>query len=212
MYKILLEAYEPGVMTDREFTRKTAKLVQENTKSEQIKSTLEIYEINEKTLRKLQEDSASDTEKIFNLLRSIDQTIQIQANASPYLHSIGEKAEQISLLYKQRQIDTEEALVKIKALVEEINQAKEEQAKKNLPANIFTVYWILKDEQIENPEETATNMTTSFETYPYWNTSEEQERELKREILKIFTKTKITPKKSVELTNKILNVLRSAQK
>src|SRR3990170_3447616 len=89
MYKILIEAYEPGVIIDREFTRKTAKLVQENTKCEKIKSTLDIYEINENTLRKLQEDGSSDTEKVFNLLRSIDVIVEKGTDVTPYLHSIG---------------------------------------------------------------------------------------------------------------------------
>jgi type I restriction enzyme R subunit len=212
MYKILIEAYEPGVIIDREFTRKTAKLVQENTSCEKIKSTLDIYEINENTLRKLQEESASDTEKVFNLLRSIDATIEKGTTATPYLHSIGEKADLISMLYKQRQIDTEEALERIKALINEINEAKKEQAEKNLPADIFTVYWILKDEKIENAQEMATSMKEAFAIYPHWMTSGEYERKLKQEILKILTKKKISAKKSVQIAKKILTVLKGAQK
>jgi type I restriction enzyme R subunit len=211
MFKIVLEAYEPGVIIDREFTRKTAKLVQEKTKSEQIKSTLDVYEINEKTLRKLEEESTSDTEKVFNLLRSLDITIEKGMGTSPYLHSIGEKAEIISLLYKQRQVDTRDALERIKTLIDDINKARKEQAQKNMPADIFSVYWILKNEKIENAEETATSMRKIFEQYPYWSTSEEYERKLKQDILKVFTKAKMSAKKSVELTNKILTVLKGAK-
>jgi type I restriction enzyme R subunit len=211
MFKIVLEAYDPSIIIDREFTRKTAKLVQEKTRSEQIKSTLDVYEINEKTLRKLEEESASDTEKVFNLLRSLDITIEKGMGASPYLHSIGEKAEIISLLYKQRQIDTRDALERIKTLIDDINKARKEQAQKNMPADIFSIYWILKNDQIENAEETATSMKKIFEEYPYWSTSEEYERRLKQEILKVFTRAKIGVKKSVELTNKILAILKGAQ-
>lgn len=183
--------------------------MQENTESGEIKSSLEIYEINENTLRKLQKDNASDTEKVFNLIRSIEATVQKGANTSPYLHSIGEKAEIISLLYQQRQIDTQDALEKARIVIDEINQAKKEQAQKNLPAELFSIYWILRDQGIKNPEEKATSMKPIFENYPYWRTSEEYERKLKQEMLKIFTKAKIGVKKSVELTNKILNVLKS---
>jgi len=211
MFKIVLEAYEPGVIIDREFTRKTAKLVQEKTKSEQIKSTLDVYEINEKTLRKLEDETASDTEKVFNLLRSLDITIERGMGASPYLQSIGEKAEIISLLYKQRQIDTKDALERIKTLIDDINEARKEQAQKNMPADIFSIYWILKNEEIENAEETATSMRKIFEQYPYWSTSEEYERKLKQEILKVFTKAKMSAKRSVELTNKILTILKGAK-
>lgn len=68
MFKILREAYEPGIIVDKEFTRKTAKLVQEHTHSGKIKSTLDVYEINENTIKRLEEDNASDIEKVFNLL------------------------------------------------------------------------------------------------------------------------------------------------
>jgi type I restriction enzyme R subunit len=71
IYRILKEAFEAGILIDKEFMRKTAKLVQTHTHTGNIKSTLEVYEIDENTLRKLEESSSSDTEKVFNLLRSI---------------------------------------------------------------------------------------------------------------------------------------------
>lgn len=210
MYNILKEAYDPKIIVDREFTRKTAQLVRENTKSGQIQSSLEIYEINENTLRKLQESNASDTEKVFNLLVSIKKMVESEVTTSPYLHSIGEKAELISTLYKQRQIDTKDALEKAKSLIEERNKARKEQAESNLPKELFSAYWIMKNDGVPEPEEKASNMKPIFEKYPYWATSEEQERELKQGINQIFIRAKIAVKKSVELTNKILAIIKSA--
>ena len=43
-------------MVDKEFTRKTAKLVQEYTSSGPIRSSLDIYEINGDTIKKIEED------------------------------------------------------------------------------------------------------------------------------------------------------------
>ena len=77
-FRILREAYEPGLALDKDFSRKTAKLVQEFTKSGPIKPALEVYEINEETLRKIEESKASDTEKIFNLLKGISKTVITQ--------------------------------------------------------------------------------------------------------------------------------------
>jgi len=208
MFRILREAYEPGTMVDKEFTRKTAKLVQEHTKSGQIKTTLEVYEIDEKTIKKIEEDNATDTEKVFNLLKSIGITVERGGTANPYLRSIAEKAELISLLYQQRQKDTEETLEELKELIEEINKAKKEQTEKNMPKDVFSAYWILKNENISNAEEIANQMIPTFEQYPYWRTSEEHERNFKRELLKIFSNNKFEPKKSIELTNKILTILK----
>ena len=210
MYNILKEAYDPNITVDREFTRKTAQLVRENTKCGQIQSSLEIYEINQDTLAKLQQSSASDTEKVINLIISIRKLVEQEATVSPYLHSIGEKAELISALYKQRQIDTQEALAQAKELVEERNNAKKAQAESNLPKELFSVYWILKTENIPEPEDKATKLKPAFEKYPYWATSEQQERELKQELNQIFITSKIPVKSSVALTNKILAILKSA--
>lgn len=59
-----------------------------------------------------------------------------------------------------------------------------------------------------NAEEIANQMIPTFEQYPYWRTSEEHERNFKRELLKIFSNNKFEPKKSIELTNKILTILK----
>lgn len=211
MYRILREAYEPGITVDKEFTRKTQRLVQEHTDSGKIKSTLEVYEINEKTLKKLKEDNASDTEKIFNLLRSIGVTISRGIDTSPYLHSIGEKAELISVLYKQRQKDTQETLAELKGLISEINQAKKEQTEKKMSTDVFSVYWVLKDENISDAEKNANAMQKIFDKFPHWRKSEDHKRKLKQEILKIFTKSGTTVKKAVALTSKIVKILEGTE-
>ena len=132
MYRILREAYEPGIGVDKDFTRKTAKLVQEQTQSGAIKPALDIYEINEDTIRKLEETQASDTEKVFNLIKSLEKTSTEEKN--PYLISIGEKAERVLLLYRDRQKTTQEALDELRSLVKEVNAAKQEQAKRKMPS------------------------------------------------------------------------------
>ena len=177
-----------------------------------IKTSLEIYEINENTINKIQADNASDTEKVFNLLRSIQIAVEKDAGQNPYLRSIGEKADQISAQFKQRQIDTKDALERAKEQVNKWNTSKYEQAQKNLPRELFTVYWVLKEEQQENPEETASEMKQTFEDYPHWGSSEEHERKLKQQIIKILNSRKIDIKRSVELTNKILTILKGPQK
>jgi len=211
MFKILKEAYEPGIIIDKEFTRKTAKLVQEYTYSGKIKSSLEIYEIDENTLKRIEEDNSSDTEKVFNLIRSIINASDKGISTSPYLQSIGEKAELISNSFKQRQINAQIALDKLKEIVEEINAAKKEQAEKKMPIEIFSVYWILKEKNVSGAEEKANNMRRIFEAYPHWRTSEEHERGFKRGILKVFIKSKIKVKEATKLTNRIITILKGTR-
>ena len=212
MFKILKEAYEPGIMIDKEFTKKTAKLVQEHTKSGKIKADLEVYEIDGDTIEKLEDDNKTDTEKIFNLLRSIESAVHSEFKQNPYLISIGQRAETLSLMFQQRQKDTRETLEELKGIVEEINQAKKEQADKNMPKDIFTIYWILRNEKVGEPEEIAQELNSVLEKYPHWKSSEEYERKFRQELYKIFTRYKINIKQAVPLAVKIIKILKGTEK
>jgi hypothetical protein len=55
-------------------------------------------------------------------------------------------------------------------------------------------------------------MKKTFEDYPYWASSEEHERKLKQKIIKILNTRNGDIKRSVELTNKILTILKGPQK
>ena len=65
MYRILRENYDRTIDIDKDFTRKTIELVKKHTKSGNIQPTLEIFEIDENTL-KIDQSKASDIEKVFN--------------------------------------------------------------------------------------------------------------------------------------------------
>jgi len=212
MSRILKEAYDPSLLVDKEFARKTAKLVQEHTKVGKIKSKLDIYEINEETVRKLEKSDSSDTEKIFNLLKSIEREVLGQSRNNPYLISIGERAEMVSLMFKQRQIDTKETLQSLKDIISNINSAKKERIEKKMSADVFSVYWLLKNEGIEKSENIAKETEMSFKEHPHWKTSEEQERLIKQDLYKIFTKEKISIKKAVEIGKKLMTILRESLK
>jgi len=49
LYRVLRSAYEPGVSIDRDFARKTARLVQEHTRSSPLREPEGIYEIRKDT-------------------------------------------------------------------------------------------------------------------------------------------------------------------
>ena len=211
MYKIVKESYEPGILVDREFARKTARLVQEHTKSSRIKDTLDVYEINEEILDKLEKEAISDTEKIFNLLRSIGIEVERGLTANPYLYSIGEKAEMISLLFKQRQKNTKETLEELKKLIEEINRAKKEKAEKGMSPEVFSTYWILKEEDVPYSEDKAKDIGLIIEKYPYWRASNDFERRFKQEVIKILTGSGISAKRAVQLANKLITILKGVK-
>jgi len=204
MYRILKEAYESGLAIDRELARKTAKLVQEHTTSSKIKASLEVYEINENLLRKLEKINASPTEKVFNLFRSIENLVSKEAQVNPYLVPIGERAEALAKQFRERLKSAEEVLEGLKKLIEEINQARREAAEKDMRREVFAIYWLLKP-KVKNAEEIARETLEAFEKYPHWQASEEQERKLKIELNKVLIKKAgLPPKKAAELTKDII--------
>ncbi|MFZ2071035.1 MAG: hypothetical protein WAV32_05480 [Halobacteriota archaeon] len=98
----------------------------------------------------------------------------------PYLIPIGVRAELISQLFKERQKNSQETLEELKRLIQEINAAKKEQAERDMPIEIFSIFWMLKKESIDQPEDKANQMRAILAKYPHWRKSESHEREVKR--------------------------------
>jgi len=92
---------------------------------------------------------------------------------------------------------------------EEMVSARKEQAEKDMPSEVFSVYWILRNDGIENPEKKANMMREVFQRYPHWRKSEAHEREVKREMYKILldTNAEDVPK----LVNEIMRLLKVKQ-
>lgn len=207
MYSTLKASYEPGVPIDREFTRKTARLVQEQTKAGQIVAPLEIHEINEKTLR-LIEEKKSDDVKVISLRVNIFDEVRKRGTAEPYLFSIGEKAETIIARYQQRQIDTQNALEELKGLVNEILAARKEQNRMGMNPDVFTTYWLFRNENIGDAEKKAEQMMNVFTEFPHWKTSERYEIEVRRELYRILGDLEMA--KRVSVAKKILQLLKES--
>jgi len=213
MFRILIENFERGKPIDKEFTRKTAELVQKHTQSSLIEPALEIYEINEETLKKIEESNASNTEKVFNLIKSIEKTLEKRGKDSPYLVSIAEKAELLVKMFEERQKTTQETLEELRKLIEEINSAKKEQTEKEMPTEVFTIYWFLKENGFAEAETMANRMREILAKFPHWQQSEQQEREIRNALYAIIFGSGITDVPKVTgVVNKIIDVLKGGVK
>jgi type I restriction enzyme R subunit len=212
MYKVVRESYDRGILVDRDFTRKTALLVQQHTTGSAIGTTLDICEINEETLKRIEESKASDTEKVFNLIKSIEKTAEQLGNTSPYLISIAEKAELLVKLFENRQLSTKETLEKLKEIIREINTAQKEQAEKGMSKDIFSVYWMLNEQGISNAEELANGLQTVFATYPHWHKSEKYEIEIRQSLYKVLLQSGIQDVKQISnIAQNIIKILKTGQ-
>lgn len=207
MYRILKEAYD-SIEIEKDLLRKTSKLVQYHTKPGKIKATLEIYEINSNALRKIEESKDPDNKKVFNISKSILKHVQDHANTSPYLLSIGEKAEAIIKLYKARQKSTEETLEELKKLIDEINSARKAEKEKKMPSDTFSIYWMLQKTNVPEPEDKAKIMGEVLRKYPHWKESEKQEREVKIQFITILLNSGIDVQEAGEKARAIMRVIK----
>jgi len=208
MYKILKNAYEKGVSVDEEFTEKTMKLIQKYTKNSKIKDTLEVFVIDEYTLKRIEESNASDVEKVFNLYKSIEKTVEEESKEYPILITIGEKAENLISLYKNRQKSTEETLNGLKNLVQETNDKKKAQKESGKSAAFFTLKELLKDESIDNAEDIAEEFEKKKETYPLWDKDEVQKREIRVEFYGLLMQKGLKGERIKQLFKKYLYILK----
>jgi len=211
MYRLLRSAYDPGVVVDNELKRKTARLVQEHTTTGEIQDALDIYEIGVGTLEQIAQSQKPDTVKVFNLLKSLRESIEANLPQAPYLASIGERAERIAREYELRQISTQEALAQLEALVEEYNEAERERVGSDLAPEAFAVYWLLNRAGVEGPDAAANRMGEVFEEFPHWGTSEAQEREVRTALYKSLLDVGVGRDGITELAQKLMDVIRRTQ-
>lgn len=212
MYKILRENYERRIIIDKSFTRKTALLVQEYTNSSKIGQTLDVFEIDENTLKRIEESTVSDIEKIFNLIKSIEKTVELQRTSAPYLISIAEKAEFLIKLFEERQENTKETLEQLKKIIEEINTAQKEQNENSMSSEIFTIYWLLKERNFTDAKTIAEQMDEVLKKYPHWKENESYEREVRAKLYLVIISSGIMDTKKVsEIVQKIMKLLKSGK-
>ena len=211
MYRMVRENFDPGISVDREFSRKVARLVQDHTLSSEIGAPGGIYEINDKVLRYIEEQPVSDIEKVFNLSKGVANLVRKHTEDSPYLLSISEKADAVIQLYKDRQKTTQETLAELKIIIEEINTARLEQEKRNIPIEEFSIFWLLNKTSISEPETKAHEMKIILNHYPHWRSSEQQARDVKQELYTVILQSGTRDIKEIKkIVDQIMSVLKRA--
>jgi len=208
MYRLLRSAYEPGVSVDREFLRKTVRLVQEHTETGLIGEPEGALRLDAEALEKLVTSSQPDTVKVFNLLKTIRVLVEEEGTRSPFLISIGERAEAIAEAFEARQATTQETLRELEHLIEEYREARRHEKTSNLSPEAFAVFWLLRREGMAEAESSARQVEEAFERNPHWHWSSEQERGVRISIFKALLNTGLNETRIAELAKHIMTILR----
>jgi len=214
MYNILKQAYDTSEVSarllEKELSEKVKQIIKNAPAEVNIKEKLEVVEIDEHTLKNLLNSKATDTEKVFNLLKSIEYTINKNQDHEPFLISLAEKLEEIAKAYQERQKTTKEVLEELKELSEEVIKARKEMKKLGLSVETFTVYWTIKD-IVSNPKDYIKDIDAIFQEHDLWKENKDDERAVKIELLKLFIKIlgKEKTKEITQIVDKILKVLKT---
>jgi len=206
IYQVLRSNYEARPIASLDFLKKTAALVQEHTHGYMVREPTMVYGLDVETLGRLAQEDAPDAVKVFNLLKAIRQIVEAQAAQQPYLISIGERAEAIVRAFEERQLNTQETLRQlVEGPVRELQEAEEIRKKTDLSPEAFAAFWLLRGEGIAANEDSARQIANVFNNFPYWRTSEQHEREVRKGIYRALIATGVAD--PVSFADRLLQVL-----
>jgi type I restriction enzyme R subunit len=190
MFRLLRASYEPYLPLGKSFLRKTEALVQDLTETESVLDPEKVYTLGEDALKAIAESEQPPTVRVFNLLKVLEDLVRKKGPEQPHLIPIGDRAEQIVKAFEARQIETQQALEQLEALLKETEDAEAEQQASGLSPESFSVYWLLKREGVAGAKEIAQQMGEALARNPHWSTSEQQEREVRTALYKALIEEK----------------------
>ena len=76
-----------------------------------------------------------------------------------------------------------------------------------MPVEVFSIFWVLKEEGISEPESKALQMKEAMDKYPHYKKSAEHQRKIKQELYKILILSGIEADKTTAIAPKVMRVL-----
>ena len=207
LYGLIRNVYSDRTYVDKELTAKTQRLLQAHTEGELFGLPDAVYELNETTLREIDQSDASDTLKVLNLVKILRQKVADEGESSPYLIPLGERVEVVAEDYENRQSETQDALAEFMRLAEEVSRAAREQNQMDMDQNTYAVYTILRAAIADVNPEQAQAVNQVFTQFPDYQWDEHQHNELRGTLYKTLRPT-IDIKNLFETTDKLLRLKR----
>ncbi|MDO8721725.1 MAG: HsdR family type I site-specific deoxyribonuclease [Syntrophales bacterium] len=186
LYQIVRNAFRKKTGFYGDIAKKTEQLVREKVATFGLETATPAVKIDDMTLKALKDSKSSSNSKVINLVNSIIKTAADEGDDSPYLKPIGERAEAIQEAFDDRQVSALEAMEKVEALIREVLEARREQEKTGFDINTFTIYWLLKQENVKWPEGIAPIVNNAFLRFPNFKDNVAELRQLKAELYKLM--------------------------
>jgi type I restriction enzyme R subunit len=186
LYQIVRNAFRKKTGLYGDIAKKTEQLVREKVTTYGLETTTPTVKIDETTLKALKDSKATTNIKVINLINSIIKTATYEGDESPYLKPIGERAEAIQEAFDNRQVTALDALRKVEALIKEVLEARRQQEETGFDINTFTIYWLLKQENVKWFEKLAPIVNNAFLRFPNFKDNIAELRQLKAELYKLL--------------------------
>ena len=183
LYGLILNAYT-DIYVDREITAKTRQLLQKYTSSGALEMPGAIHDLGPGELKALKDSGASDTSKVLNLRKLI--ALSSKESSNPVLRLIGERAEALRQAYEDRQITTQEALLRFEGLADDLLNSEKERARLGLDENSFAIYSRLQPEAERITPAQAKEINSLFLGFPDYRWDEKQEQRLRAKLYKFI--------------------------
>lgn len=164
-------------------------------------------EINESTLKAIQQSDSSDNAKVINLVKGLIKAARDKGGEQPYLIPIAERAQAVMEAYDDHQTSTKHALEELERLARERIEAEKQRKRLGLDINTFTIFRELKQENLANAQELATTINAVFQRFPNYQFNAEELRQLKAEVYKVLLAV-VDGKKMVGITERLLKLSR----
>jgi len=182
IYDVVRKAYTKRLMVDRDFQRKTEKLVREHVGGDYDPSrTGDTYAIDGHTIELVKADKVGKGTKVINLVKSIEKKARDESD-DPILVGMAERARKIQEGFEQRQQSTEQALEALFALIQKDEARRKAQAEKGFDALAYFVYRQLEEAGVGNAEAATRKIGEEFKTFSNWRQSEAMYRELRQGV------------------------------
>ena len=207
LYRLIRNFYSNRTYVDKELTAKTQQLLQAHTEGDLFGLPDAVYELNETTLKEIDQSDASDTLKVLNLVKILRQKVADEGESSPYLIPLGERVEVVATAYENRQSETQDILAEFMRIAEEASRAAREQNQMDMDQNTYAVYTVLRN-AIEdvNPEQ-ARAVDQVFAQFPDYQWDNHQQSELRGTLYQTLEPS-VDIKTKIEITNQLLKLER----
>lgn len=217
LYATIRAAYNTNPYIDLELVAKTKELVRRNVKIGELEMPGTIHQLNAEQLEKFRQTDTTDNVKILNLSKAISKDV-IEGSAryaerrplglSPFLVSIGERAEKVRQAFENRQIEASEALTQLNEIADERVEAEQERQQLDVDENTFAIYTVIKQAVDNQNVEQAKTINAVYSNFPDYWWDARQEIDLRTELYATLYPLTNEVEKTIEVSNNLLKLER----